>query len=196
MSLRSLITRIFSKSLLLEYKPATKSGKIHEGISEEETQYVLEVMFSIINELYSLSSAWMIRRSLLNIAKSVMLRPGNTTLVSMRTMVQKDVLDANTAHEAIADYIRQLRKNGVPTTAELEDWEKNKKKRTPKEKDELRSKARELLAESLPQGLTALLGVNQTKEAIYQLFDALQEQDVARGFWTAILAETMQVVCQ
>lgn len=153
-------------------------------------------MFSIINELYSLSSAWMIRRSLLNIAKSMMLRPGNANLVSIRTMIQTDVLKSNTTHDAVADYVRQLRKNALPTQSELEEWEKTRVIRTAFEKEELRAKARELLAESLPQGLTALLGVSQMKEAVYQLFDALQDKDIARGFWTAILAETMQVVCQ
>ncbi|KAF3936944.1 hypothetical protein ABW19_dt0207726 [Dactylella cylindrospora] len=185
-----------ASDLFVEYKPHAHFSKVHEGISEQETQYVLEVMFSVINELYNLSSAWMLRRSFLNIAKSMMLRPGNATLLSMQDMIQSDVLDANTSQEAIADYVRQLRKNALPTAAELEEWEKTRKIRTPKEKDELRHKARELLSESLPQGLTALLGVSQTKEAIYQLFDALQERDIARGFWTAILAETMQVVCQ
>ncbi|KAK6539589.1 hypothetical protein TWF694_009798 [Orbilia ellipsospora] len=180
-----------------EYKPhIPPAAQWHEGITEQETQYVIESMFSVINELYGLSTAWMIRRSFLNIAKSVMLRPGNSQLQSMRTMIQSDVLQANTKPEVIADYIRQIRKNSLPTTAETAEWEKTKKPRTEEEKEELRRKARVLLSESLPQGLTALLGVNQTKEALYQLFDALQEKDIARGLWTAILRGTIEAVRQ
>ncbi|KAJ6261143.1 hypothetical protein Dda_3809 [Drechslerella dactyloides] len=167
----------------------------YEGISEQETQIVLEIMFSIINELYGLSTAWMIRRSFLNIAKSVMLLPGNSTLSNMRTMIQADVLEANTSAEAIADYVRQVRKNSLPTTTESEEWEKTHTPRTEEEKEELRRRARKVLSESLPQGLTALLGVNQTKEALSQLFDALQERDVARGLWTSLLAKAVQVLC-
>ncbi|KAF3902531.1 hypothetical protein ABW21_db0204995 [Orbilia brochopaga] len=167
----------------------------YEGISEQETQYVLEIMFSIINELYGLSTAWMIRRSFLNIAKSVMLLPGNSTLSNMRNMIQADVLEANTSPEAIADYVRQVRKNSLPTAAETDDWEKTHTPRTTEEKEELRRRARKVLSESLPQGLTALLGVNQTKEALSQLFDALQERDVARGLWTSLLAKAVQVLC-
>ncbi|KAK6536713.1 hypothetical protein TWF281_000933 [Arthrobotrys megalospora] len=178
------------------YTPHIPPAAIFEGITETETQYVLEIMFSIINELYGLSTAWMIRRSFLNIAKSVILRPGNSQLAGLRNMIQSDVLEANTKPEVIADYIRQVRKNALPTSAETKEWEKTKKPRTDEEKEELRKKARILLSESLPQGLTALLGVNQTKEAMYQLFDALQERDIARGLWTAILCGTMKFVCQ
>ncbi|TGJ73918.1 hypothetical protein EYR41_000981 [Orbilia oligospora] len=178
------------------YMPHIPPAAIFEGITETETQYVLEIMFSIINELYGLSTAWMIRRSFLNIAKSVILRPGNSQLAGMRNMIQSDVLEANTKPEVIADYIRQVRKNALPTPAEAKKWEQTKKPRTDEEKEELRQRARVLLSESLPQGLTALLGVNQTKEAMYQLFDALQERDIARGLWTAILCGTMKFVCQ
>ncbi|KAK6520957.1 hypothetical protein TWF506_001193 [Arthrobotrys conoides] len=181
---------------LAGYMPHIPPAAIFEGITETETQYVLEIMFSIINELYGLSTAWMIRRSFLNIAKSVILRPGNSQLAGMRNMIQSDVLEANTKPEVIADYIRQVRKNALPTPAEAKKWEQTKKPRTDEEKEELRQKARILLSESLPQGLTALLGVNQTKEAMYQLFDALQERDIARGLWTAILCGTMKFVCQ
>ncbi|KAK6503239.1 hypothetical protein TWF481_008268 [Arthrobotrys musiformis] len=178
------------------YTPHIPPAAIFEGITETETQYVLEIMFSIINELYGLSTAWMIRRSFLNIAKSVILRPGNSQLAGMRNMIQSDVLEANTKPEVIADYIRQIRKNALPTPAEQKKWQQTKKPRTEQEKEELRLRARVLLSESLPQGLTALLGVNQTKEAMYQLFDALQERDIARGLWTAILCGTMKFVCQ
>ncbi|KAK6361448.1 hypothetical protein TWF730_005176 [Orbilia blumenaviensis] len=178
------------------YTPHIPPAAIFEGITETETQYVLEIMFSIINELYGLSTAWMIRRSFLNIAKSVILRPGNSQLAGLRNMIQSDVLEANTKPEVIADYIRQVRKNALPTPAEAKKWELTKKSRTEEEKEELKRKARVLLSESLPQGLTALLGVNQTKEAMYQLFDALQERDIARGLWTAILCGTMKFVCQ
>ncbi|KAF3921914.1 hypothetical protein ABW20_dc0101342 [Dactylellina cionopaga] len=186
----------FSETDAPVYKPHIPPAVWYEGITEQETQYVIESMFSIINELYSLSTAWMIRRSFLNIAKSVMLRPGNSQLIGMRNMIQSDVLQANTKPEVIADYIRQIRKNSLPTAAESEEWEKTRKPRTDEEKEELRRKARVLLSESLPQGLTAVLGVNQTKEAMYQLFDALQEREIARGLWTAIITGTMPIICQ
>ncbi|EWC46814.1 hypothetical protein DRE_04059 [Drechslerella stenobrocha 248] len=174
---------------------ATMAAAAHEGITEPETQVVLGIMFSIINELYGLSTAWMIRRSFLNIAKSVILLPGNSTLFHMRNMIQADVLEANTSPEAIADYMRQIRKNSLPSEAERKEWETTHKSRTDEEKEELRRKARVVLSESLPQGLTALLGVNQTKEALSQLFDALQERDVARGLWTSLLGKSVQVLC-
>ena len=55
----------------------------------------VELLFAIVNELYTLSSAWNIRRTLLAAAKSFLLRPGNPSLISIQSMLQTSVIEAN-----------------------------------------------------------------------------------------------------
>ncbi|KKY31458.1 putative px domain-containing protein [Diaporthe ampelina] len=164
----------------------------HSKISEQETRVAVELVFAIINELYSLSSAWNFRRTLLAAAKSFLLRPGNPSLVSIQKMIQDSVIEANSSDEGIAAHLRKLRENTLPTEEELKAWPPESSQ---EEKDKLREKARRLLIQSgVPAALSGVMGQNATNEALGRIFDCLQIEEVARGLMFGIMLQGMRVI--
>lgn len=152
----------------------------------------VELLFAIINELYTLSSAWNIRRTLLAAAKSFLLRPGNPSLISIQSMLQTSVIEANASDDGIASHLRKLRENTLPTEEERAAWPPEM---TAEEKEKLRLKARKLLIESgVPAALTGVMGQNATGEALGRVFDCLQEEKVARGLMFGIMLQAVRIV--
>lgn len=161
-------------------------------LSEQEASVAVELMFAVINELYTLSSAWNIRRTLLGAAKSFLLRPGNPSLVSIQSLLQKSVIDTNTSDAGIAAHLRKLRENSLPTEEEKAAWPAEM---TQDEKDKLRAKARKLLIQSgVPAALTGVMGQSATNEAVGRVFDCLQIEEVARGLMFGILLQAVRIV--
>ncbi|KAK4452422.1 PXA domain-containing protein [Podospora aff. communis PSN243] len=169
-----------------------RAGKQHTKLSEQETRVAVELLFAIINELYTLSSAWNIRRTLLAAAKSFLLRPGNPSLLSIQSMLQSSVLDANTSDAGLAAHLRKLRENTLPTEEELAAWPAES---TPEEKEKLRVKARKLLIESgVPAALMGVMGQAATADALGRLFDCLQVEEVARGLVFGVMLQAVRGV--
>ena len=161
-------------------------------ITHEETQVAVELIFAVINELYTLSSAWNIRRTLLNAAKSYILRPGNPNLETIRDLLQNSMIDANTSDEAIGLYLMKLRENALPTKSELDSWPASPSEI---EKERLREKARRVLVQrGLPQALTSVMGAAASREALEKVFDCLQIHSVARGFVFSILLQALRAI--
>ena len=164
--------------------------KPHSKLSEPETRVAVELLFAVINELYTLSSAWNIRRTLLAAAKSFLLRPGNPSLLSIQSMLQESVLDTNTSDAGLAAHLRKLRENALPTEAELAAWPPES---SAEEKEKLRVKARKLLIESgVPAALMGVMGQAATAEAMGRLFDCLQVEKVARGLIFGIMLQAVR----
>lgn len=163
-------------------------------LDRKEAQVAIELFFAVINELYTLSSAWNIRRTLLNAAKGFLLRPGNPKLEDIRLLLQKTMIEANTSDANLAAHISKLRANTMPTEEELKTWPPPL---TDGEKEKLRVKARKLLVErGMPQALTAVMGAAASGEALGRVFDALQIQVVARGFMFALLQQGVRAITQ
>lgn len=163
-------------------------------LDRKETQVAVELFFAVINELYTLSSAWNIRRTLLNAAKGFLLRPGNPKLEDIRLLLQKTIIEANTSDVNLAAHLSKLRANTMPTEEELKTWPPLP---TEGEKEKLRVKARKLLVErGMPQALTAVMGAAASGEALGRVFDALQIQEVARGFMFALLQQGIRAITQ
>lgn len=166
----------------------------HTPITEEETRVIIDLMFAIITELYSLSSAWTIRLSLLSAAKTYLLRPQNPQLESIRVLLQESVLDANFSDQGLAHHIRKLRENGAPTDEERAKWPAEL---TTDEKEALRVKARKLLVErGMPQALTSVMGAAASGEALGRVFDCLQMEEVARGLVFALTLQAIRATTQ
>ncbi|KAI1208676.1 PXA domain-containing protein [Annulohypoxylon truncatum] len=169
-----------------------KPGRQYAPLSEQETRVAVELLFAVINELYTLSSAWNIRRTLLTAAKSFLLRPGNPSLISIQSLVQESVLEANTSDTGIATHLRKLRENSLPTEDELKGWPKEM---TAEEKEELRVKARKLFIQSVvPAALMGIMGQSATSEALGRIFDCLQIEEVSRGLFFGIMLQAVRVV--
>ncbi|KAM7195455.1 PX domain-containing protein kinase-like protein [Naviculisporaceae sp. PSN 640] len=169
-----------------------KTPKQHAPLSEPETRVAVELLFAVINELYTLSSAWNIRRTLLAAAKSFLLRPGNPSLTSIQTLIQESILDANTCESGLAAHLRKIRENALPTEEERAAWPEEM---SDEEKEKLRVKARKLLIESgVPAALMGVMGQSATSDALGRLFDSLQVEDVARGLMFGIMLQAVRTI--
>ncbi|KAI1327342.1 PXA domain-containing protein [Xylariaceae sp. FL0255] len=188
-----------SRTSLSENRPLPANGaprprpiKHYAPLSEQETRVAVELLFAVINELYTLSSAWNIRRTLLTAAKSFLLRPGNPSLVSIQTLIQQSLLDVNTSDDGIAAHIRKLRENSLPTEEERQAWPAEL---STKEKEELREKARRLFIQSsVPAALMGIMGQSATNDALGRVFDCLQVEEVARGLFFGLILQAVRVV--
>jgi hypothetical protein len=170
----------------------TSSSSTGTPITDDETRIAVELIFAVINELYTLSSAWNIRRTLLNAAKTYILKPGNPHLESIRVLVQQSMIDANTSDDAIATNITKTRENSLPTPEELKLWPPPL---TAEESEKLRVDARKLLIErGMPQALMSVMGGAATGEALARVFDCLQVEEVARGFMFALILQALRAI--
>ncbi|MCJ1285684.1 hypothetical protein MMC26_005025 [Xylographa opegraphella] len=161
-------------------------------LTEQETQVAVELFFAVINELYTLSSAWNFRRTILNAAKTFLLRPGNPQLEAIRVLLQDTIIAANTSDIGLATHLLKLRENALPTEAELKTWPPPL---TAQEHEDLRAKARKLLIEKgMPQALTSVMGAGASGEALSRVFDALQVEKVARGLMFGLLLQGVRAL--
>ncbi|KAH3962305.1 hypothetical protein HBI81_191310 [Parastagonospora nodorum] len=168
--------------------------KQHTPLTETETTVLIELFFAVINELYTLSSAWTLRRTLLNAAKTFLLRPGNPQLSSITSLLQTTALDANLSDAGLAYHIRKMRENGLPTEEELKTWPDEMGE---EEKEKLRVKARKLVVErGMPSALTSVMGQAASGEAVGRVFDCLQEERVARGVMFGLVLQGLRAVTQ
>lgn len=175
-------------------KPPPSNRDAALPLTGQETSIAVELFFAIINELYSLSSAWTLRLTLLNAAKSFLLRPGNPNLEAIRVLLQKTVIDAKTSDSGIAAHLTKLRENALPTEEELKAWPPPPSEEA---KERMRIKARKLLVEKgMPQALTSVMGAAASGEALGRVFDCLQVPEVARGLVFALVLQGVRAVTQ
>ncbi|KAJ5368751.1 uncharacterized protein N7496_008511 [Penicillium cataractarum] len=161
-------------------------------ITADETQIAVELIFAVINELYTLSSAWNIRRTLLNAAKTYILRPGSPTLETIRGLLQESMIEAHTSDDALGEYLKKLRENALPTESELKAWPAPPSE---EEKAQLRDTARRLFVQrGIPQALTSVMGAAASREALEKIFDSLQVDTVARGFVFSLMLQGLRVL--
>jgi len=169
-----------------------KPRKEPAPLTEAETRQAVELIFAVVNELYTLSSAWNIRRTLLNAAKTFLLRPNNPSLSSIQALIQDSIIVSNTSDSGIAANIRKLRENTLPTEEELKSWPPEI---STEEKERLRTKARKLLVErGVPAALTGVMGQAATAEAMGRVFDCLQIEEVSRGLIFGLLLQAVRAV--
>lgn len=175
-------------------KQATPNRAAPTPLTGEETSIAVELFFATINELYGLSSAWTLRLTLLNAAKSFLLRPGNPNLEAIRVLLQNTVIDANTSDSGIATHLTKIRENALPTEEELKAWPPPPSEEA---KERMRVKARKLLVEKgMPQALTSVMGAAASGEALGRVFDCLQVPEVARGLVFAFVYQGVKAVTQ
>ncbi|TGZ83232.1 hypothetical protein EX30DRAFT_394457 [Ascodesmis nigricans] len=184
--------------------PIVKPPTTKLPLTTDETAFIIEIVFALISELYTLSSAWTLRRSLLNVAKSLLLRPGNQALDDMRALIQETVVDGNTTDYAVAGMLRRLREGVFPTEEEVGVWREEERERERRRTEEggemvdveLREKARRLLVEKgVPQALKGVMGTVATEEALGVVFEALQMKSVARGVVGGLVVEGCRGLC-
>lgn len=174
-------------------QPKLKLEKKEPGpFTETETRDALELIFAMISSLYTLSSAWGLRLTLLTAAKTFLLRPGNPSLLYIQKLIQDDVIKANTSDEGMASHLRKIRENSLPTAEELKAWPAEM---SVTEKEEMRKKARTLLlARGVPAALTGVMGSPATSQALGRVFDSLQDERVLKGLMFGLLMQGVSLV--
>jgi len=161
-------------------------------LTEQETKVAIELIFAVINELYTLSSAWNIRRTLLTAAKQFLLRPGNPSLSSIQSLIQDSIIASNTSDSGIATHLRKIRENALPTAEELKAWPADM---ASEEKQRLRVKARGLfVANAIPEALKGVMGQAASETAMGRIFDLIQEEEVARGLMFGLLLQGVRAI--
>lgn len=164
-------------------------------LTEQETRVAIELFFATIHELYTLSSAWSLRLTLLAAAKTYLLRPGNPSLESIRLLLQTTLIDANVSDAGLALHIEALRKNALPTAEERETWPAEEMGEG--ERERLRARARSLLLErGMPDALRGVMGAAASAECLGRVFDCLQDGRVARGLVFALVLQGVRAVAQ
>jgi hypothetical protein len=175
--------------------PSTNVESKRDPLNEREASVAIELMFAVIQELYTLSGAWQIRKTLLTAAKTFLLRPGNPQLVSIRDMLQDSLLDANLSDAGLAHQIYKLRENALPTPEEVEIAARDHPEKTAEQKEALRLKARALLVtRGMPQALTSVMGAAASSVALGKVFDCLQVPEVSRGLVFGLILQALRVV--
>jgi hypothetical protein len=175
--------------------PARSEIKPKEPLSEGETSVAVELIFAVITELYTLSSAWHIRRTLLTAAKTYLLRPGNPQLLTIKDLLQTSLLDANLSDTGLAGHIYKMRENALPTEEEMEIWRRDYPEKNEEQKGELRLKARRLLVQKgMPAALQGIMGAAASGEALGKVFDCLQVESVSRGLVFGLMLQALRVV--
>ena len=173
-------------------RPRSQTEETASPLTIEETQIILELIFADINELYTLSSAWNFRKTLLNAAKAFLLRPGNLHMEKIRSLLQERIIDENTSDEAIATHIHNLRRNTIPTD---DTSESHPSRLSKEEKMAQKREAKRLLIErGMPQALIGVMGAVASKEALSKIFDCLQLENVARGLIFGLLLQILQIL--
>ncbi|KAF2218295.1 PXA domain-containing protein, partial [Elsinoe ampelina] len=163
-------------------------------LTTQETTVTLDLLFAVISELYTLSSAWTFRRTLLQAARTYLLRPGNPQLETIRLTLQESIIDAHSSDAGVARLILKTRENSLPTEEELAGWPKELGER---ESEALRVKARRLLVErGMPMALTSVMGQAASGEALGRVFDCLQIRGVARSLEFGLLLQGLRAVVQ
>ena len=167
---------------------------IDVAMTENEIQITVELVFAVINELYTLSSAWNIRRTLLNAARTYLLRPGNPNLEAIRVSVQDSIMDPYTSDSGLAALVEKVRENALPTDEERKAWPRPP---SGEAKESRRRNARKVLIErGMPQALAAIMGAAASGEALGRVFDCLQSEKVARGLVFHLLLQALKSVTQ
>ena len=175
--------------------PSSPKKAKKPGITERETSVAIELLFATINQLYTLSGAWQIRLTLLNAAKTFLLRPGNPQLLNIKSMLQTSLLDSNLSDSGLAGLVHKIRENALPTEEEMEIWRRDYPAKSDEEKEELRVKARALLVKKgMPMALQSVMGAAASGEALGKVFDALQVPSVGRGVVAGVLMQAVGIL--
>lgn len=174
--------------------PTHVAHRPRSPLTTQEAQATVDVLFAATTQLFTLSSAWTFRRTLLAAAKTFLLRPGNPQLETLRALMQDSVVDAMTSESGIAAQMRSLMQSAMPTEAERSAWPPP---RTPDEQEQLRQRARRLICErGMPTALSSVMGAAASAEALGKVFDVLQVEQVARGVVFAVMLQALKVVVQ
>ena len=170
---------------LPERKPTPTKTSVPE-LSANDAQQILDIGFSILAEFYALSPrTWIIRKSLLNLLKSLLISNGRTYIETIRTYIQEDLISkCLTSDDWIAGQVKAVTESIWPTNP----W--------PQIDDAAyKVRAKELfMTKMLPETMRGLMGGAATSQALEIVFEALQDQTVAKGILVALMCDIIRTL--
>ncbi|KTW30056.1 uncharacterized protein T551_02000 [Pneumocystis jirovecii RU7] len=164
------------------------NSNVTKGFSNSDVQLFIDINFCILSEFYSLSSkTWSIRRSLLGILRSLLLRNG-TYVDFVKEAIEEKVTNFFSNEKWISEQINKII---------MEIWSPDPAENVEKDSQKLMLKAKRLfLRKTIPDTLKSLVGGTATKESLEIVFNALQEKEFMRGILSSILSDILQVIFQ
>ena len=155
-------------------------------LTANDAQQILDIGFSILSELYALSPrTWVIRKSLLNLLKSLLISNGRTYNETIRTMIQDDLINkCLTSDDWLASQVKAVTESMWPSTPYplIDD-------------NAYKIQAKELfLTKILPETMRGLMGGAATTQALEIVFEALQDQRVAKGVLVALMCDALRAL--
>lgn len=155
-------------------------------LSANDAQQILDIGFSILSEFYALSPrTWIIRKSLLNLLKSLLISNGRTYIETIRTYLQEDLITkCLTSDDWIAGQVKAMTESIWPANP----W--------PAIDDAAyKVQAKELfMTKALPETMRGLMGGAATSQALEIVFEALQDQRVAKGILVALMCDIIRTL--
>ncbi|KAG5518489.1 hypothetical protein PMAC_002885 [Pneumocystis sp. 'macacae'] len=161
---------------------------ITKGLSHSDVQLFIDINFCILSEIYSLSpKTWSIRRSLLGILRSLLLRNG-TYVDSVKEAIEEKVINFFSNEKWISEQINEVI---------MKIWSSTPTDNVEKDSEKLMLEAKRLfLHKTIPDTLKSLVGGTATKESLEIVFDALQKKELMKGILSSILSDILQVIFQ
>lgn len=155
-------------------------------LSANDAQQILDIGFTILSEFYALSPrTWLIRKSLLNLLKSLLISNGLTYIETIRTMIQEDLIKkCLSSDDWIASQVKAVTDSMWPPTP----W-------PPMDDEAYKLQAKELfINKMLPETMRGLMGGAATTQALEIVFEALQDQRVAKGILVALMCDVIRAL--
>jgi Sorting nexin C terminal/PXA domain/PX domain len=157
-----------------------------QELSANDAQQILDLGFSILSEFYALTPrTWMIRKSLLNLLKSLLISNGRTYIETIRIMIQEDLIEkCLTSDDWIAGQVKTMTEAVWPSVP----W-------PPIDDERYKIEAKALfLNKMVPETTKGLMGGAATSQALEIVFEALQEEKVAKGLLVALMCDVIRAL--
>ncbi|KAK9351134.1 PXA domain-containing protein [Lipomyces doorenjongii] len=155
----------------------------HQPLSQGETNSLIDTIFLAISELYLLSNAWTVRRSLLTVLRGLFLRNGSSSVEGIRLAIQKDIIDKYSSEDEIARKLNDLADAVWPT-------DPNTPQPTTQSSLELKNEAKKMfVSRAVPDAIKSVMGAGASAQALEFVFNVLQDRNIARGLVLNLLMD-------
>ncbi|KAK9239974.1 PXA domain-containing protein [Lipomyces kononenkoae] len=170
----------------------------HQPLSQGETNSLIDTIFLAISELYLLSNAWTVRRSLLTVLRGLFLRNGSSSVEGIRLAIQKDVIDKYCSEDEIASKLNDLAdaiwrsdpdsQSQPPITATTTTPQQQQQQQ--QSSVELKNEAHKMfVSRAVPDAIKSVMGTGASAQALDFVFNVLQDRNIARGLVLNLLMD-------
>ncbi|KAK9451955.1 PXA domain-containing protein [Limtongia smithiae] len=162
---------------------------INEPLTQSETNSIIDTVFKAVTEVFLLSNAWNVRRSLLTVLRGLLLRDGSSSVEGIRQAVQKDIVDKYSSEEELSRKLHDVI-NAVWPDAERTAMKEQAKAAL--DSRALKEEARKMfISNAMPDAIKSVMGTAASAQALEYVFDVLQNKNIARGLVLDLLMDVI-----